>query len=300
VARPPRLQYPNAIYHVSARGNERAAIYRDEGDRRHFLELLADAVKHERWRVLSYCLMTNHYHLLVETPNANLARGMRHLNGVYAQAFHRHYGRDGHLFQGRYGAILVQRDEHLLGAVRYILRNPLRAGMCERVDEWPWSSHAATVGARPPGFLALEALLAYFGESRARARARYLDLVASDGAGIVAHPLIDGDERFVASSLEELAVSVEHPRAHVRPLRPPLAELVTDSPDASAIVRAHREHAYSMRQIATHLGCGVTTIHRRIRGWEEGAHDRESSITPKPPGSGVPRRTAPPSGTWKT
>jgi hypothetical protein len=213
--------------------------------------------------------MTNHYHLLVETPNANLARGMRHLNGVYAQAFNRRYGRDGHLFQGRYGAILVQKDEHLLGAVRYILRNPLRAGMCERVEEWPWSSHAASVGTRPPGFLAVDALLANLGENRTRARARYRDLVEDeDLADTLAHPLIDGDERFIAASLERLEPSAEHSREFVKPPRPPLGELVADAGDAAAIVRAHREHAYSMRQIATHLGCGVTTVHRRIRSWE--------------------------------
>jgi putative transposase len=153
--------------------------------------------------------------------------------------------------------------------VRYILRNPIRAGLCDRVEEWPWSSHAATMGERPPGLLASDALLAYFGETRTQGRARYLELVAGDDTRALPHPLIDGDERFVASALELLEVSSEHPRAFVRPLRPALADLIRDSADAEAIMRAHREHAYSMRQIATHLDCGVTTVHRRIRSCEE-------------------------------
>lgn len=117
MARPPRPQFPGGVYHVSARGNERSPFYRDDGDRRCFLELVAHVRVRYGWRVFSYCLMTNHYHLLVQTPEPNLARGMSHLNGVYAQWFNCRHGRVGHLFQGRYGARLVQADEHLLAAV---------------------------------------------------------------------------------------------------------------------------------------------------------------------------------------
>lgn len=124
MARPPRPLLPDGLYHVSARGNERATIYRDAGDRRLFLELLAKGVERYHWRILSYCLMTNHYHLLVQTPLANLSRGMRQLNGVYAQSFNRRHNRVGHLFQGRYQARVVQADAHLLSAMRYIVRTP--------------------------------------------------------------------------------------------------------------------------------------------------------------------------------
>lgn len=129
MARPPRLEIANGIYHVVARGNERAAIFWDDTDRGRFLELLAHVVHRYQWRVLAYCLMGNHYHLLVQTPEPNFARGMRQLNGVYAQRFNRRHGRVGHLLQGRYGARLVQEDGHLLAAVRYIVRNPVRAGL---------------------------------------------------------------------------------------------------------------------------------------------------------------------------
>jgi REP element-mobilizing transposase RayT len=168
----PRIEVEDGIYHVIARGNERRGSFADAADRARFLEVLELAGERYRCHILAYCLMSNHYHLLVQTPNANLAQALRQLNGVYAQAFNRRHGRDGHLFQGRYLARLVQADGHLLAVVRYIVRNPLRAGMCERLEEWRWSSHLATLGARPAGFLALDRLLSYLGESREEARAR--------------------------------------------------------------------------------------------------------------------------------
>jgi putative transposase len=269
IARPPRSELHNGVYHVVARGNERKAIYRDASDRERFLEILTLVVERYRWRVLAYCLMSNHYHLLIQTPNADLARGMRHLNGVYAQAINRRYGRDGHLFQGRYRAALVQADAHLLSAVRYIVRNPLRAGMCKRVDEWPWSSHRATIGERPAGFLASHVLLSYLHERRDVARTRYLEIVESNEDPVPpSHPVLHGDTSFIAEQLVRLEPSPEYARAHVRPPRPALAELLSAPVDSVAIARAH-QHGYSMRVIATHLGCGLTTVHRRIRAYEE-------------------------------
>jgi REP element-mobilizing transposase RayT len=269
IARAPRIEVEHGIFHVVARGNERGAIYRDRADRERFLEILASTSRRYGWRALTYCLMSNQYHLLVGTPNANLARGMRELNGVYAQAFNRRHGRDGHLFQGRYRAILVQADEHLASAVRYIVRNPLRAGMCTSVTEWPWSSHEATIGSRAPGFLATDVLLGYLHESRSQARLLYRALVeGDDDLPRPPHALLAGDEAFVAFHLERLEPSPEYTRAHLAPPRPPLRELVSSSSHAAAIARAHREHGYSMREIATHLECGLTTIHRRIRAHE--------------------------------
>jgi REP element-mobilizing transposase RayT len=270
IARPPRIEVENGIYHVVARGNERKAIYRDAADRERFLEILGLTAGRHGWLALAYCLMGNHYHLLVETPNANLARGMRQLNGIYAQSFNRRHGRDGHLFQGRYRARLVQADEHLLAAVRYIIRNPLRAGICTRVDAWRWSSHAATIETGLSGFLASERLLSYLGESRPSARARYLALVESEEGQVrPRHPLLDGDDSFIATHLARLDPDPEYPRACLMPPRRPLAELLGTQADAAAIARAHREHGYSMREIASHVGCGLTTVHRRIRSHEQ-------------------------------
>jgi REP element-mobilizing transposase RayT len=240
--------------------------------------VLGGVCRRYRLVVLAYCLMSNHYHLLVRTPDANLARAMRQLNGVYAQAYNRRHVRTGHLFQGRYGARLVQEDGHLLASVRYIVRNPLRAAICERLDDWRWSSHLQMLGKRPAGFLARGELLAYLGATRQEARARYLELVESEGdPSTPAHPLVEGDEEFVADRLRLVMDSPEFPRFALRPVRRPLRELVANASDAAGIAAAHLEHGYSMRAIATHLGCGVTTVHRRVR-----AHEAETR------------------GTWKT
>ena len=129
MARPLRIEFPDAVYHITSRGNGRADIYLDERDRESFLQILGDVCRRMRWVCYAYCLMTNHYHLVIETPDANLARGMRQLNGVYTQCFNRHHGHTGHVFQGRYKAILVDRDAYLLELARYVVLNPVRAGM---------------------------------------------------------------------------------------------------------------------------------------------------------------------------
>ena len=146
MARPLRLEFAGALYHVTARGDGREDIYRADGDRRLFLDVLAEVWERCNWTVHAYCLMTNHYHLLVETPDANLAKGMRQLNGVYTQRFNRTYERVGHVFQGRYKAILVQKETYLLELARYVVLNPVRARMVRRAGDWPWSSYRAMVG----------------------------------------------------------------------------------------------------------------------------------------------------------
>jgi putative transposase len=160
VARPLRIQFPGALYHVTARGNGRQAIYWDENDCNSFLGILARAVSRFAWLCHAFCLMGNHYHLLIETPRPNLAQGMRDLNGTYAQDFNNRHGQVGHLFQGRYGAILVQKESHLLELSRYIVRNPVHAGLCAHPADWPWTSYLATAGLHPrPAFLTTDWLL---------------------------------------------------------------------------------------------------------------------------------------------
>lgn len=264
MARPPRLEIPDGTYHVSARGNERSSIYWDDGDRRHFLELLAEVGTGFCWRILAYCQMTNHYHLLIQTPEPNLAQGMRQLNGVYAQGFNRRHGRVGHLFQGRYSARLVQADEHLRVAVRYIVRNPVRAGLCREPQGWRWSGHRATLGVEPPWFLDTATLLAYYAPTLAQARERYRAHVEQESEGErSSHPLADGSDVFVASVLERLAPAPGIPRRYFRPPRPSLAELLGTG-DADAIASAH-DRGYSLREIARHLGVNASTVSRRLR-----------------------------------
>jgi putative transposase len=146
MARPLRIEFPDAVYHITSRGNGRADIYLDERDRESFLQTLGDVCRRMRWVFYASCLMTNHYHLVIETLDANLARGMRQLNGVYTQCFNRHHGHTGHVFQGRYKAILVDRDAYLLELARYVVLNPVRAGMVKSPQQWRWSSYAAMMG----------------------------------------------------------------------------------------------------------------------------------------------------------
>ncbi len=162
--RPPRPLIAGGIYHVFNRGAARLPIYHDTRDRVGFLDLLADVVDRGSWKCMTYCLMGNHFHLLVITPNADLDRGMQRLQGIYAQHFNRRYEREGHLFHRRYGANLLDDDDLIRHVARYIVRNPVAAGLCRRPGDWPWSSHRATLGhVRPPSFLAAERLLHLFG-----------------------------------------------------------------------------------------------------------------------------------------
>jgi putative transposase len=264
VARPLRLEVANGIYHLTARGNERKAIYRDANDRDRFLEILTQTRERFRWRCLAYCLMTNHYHLLVRTPLPNLARGMRDLNGIYAQAFNRRHGRDGHLFQGRYRAVLIESDEHLLTALAYVVRNPVRAGMCASPGEWRWSSQSA-LGERPPGLLALDDLLSLLAPTRRQARALYRGLTddrARDEAASYDDRVIDGGEEFARELLREVVPSPDIPSNHYLVPRPPLEQLLRDG-GIEAIERAYR-HGYTMPTIARHLGLHASTISRRL------------------------------------
>jgi putative transposase len=139
MARPLRIEFAGALSHLTARGNERRAIFlgKTEDDRQRFLGVLAETCDRFNGSCHTCCLMTNHYHLLVETPDANLSKGMRHLNGIYTQLVNRHYGRVGHLFQGRFKGILLKRDSYLLEPARYVVLNPVRAGMVRQPQEWP-------------------------------------------------------------------------------------------------------------------------------------------------------------------
>ena len=147
MARPLRIEFPGAVYHVTSRGNAKQAIFIDDEDRHGFSGALSIVVERFNWLCHAYCLMGNHYHLLIETPNGNLSKGMRELNGVYTQGFNQRHRQVGHLFQGRYKAIIVEKDNHLLSLCRYVVLNPVRVGLIKKPEQWRWSSYGATIGA---------------------------------------------------------------------------------------------------------------------------------------------------------
>ena len=179
MARPLRLEHAGAIWHVTARGNRKEDIFLDDGDRKALLANLAVTAETYRWRIHAWVLMTNHYHLLLETPEPNLSRGMHRLNGPYSQGFNKRHGRVGHVLQGRYKAILVERESHLLELTRYVVLNPVRAAMVKRADDYPWSSYLQTLGrVQSEDWLETDWTLLHFGRERQGARERFRDFVA--------------------------------------------------------------------------------------------------------------------------
>jgi len=215
------------LWHVTTRGNERRDIFREDADRVEFLAILGRTVTLFRWRLHGYVLMGNHYHLLVETPEPTLSRGMRQLNGLYTQGFNRRRRRVGHLFQGRFKAILVEKDAHLLELARYLVLNPVRAGLAKSAGAWAWSSYRATAGIeKAPPWLETHATLESFGAAGSRAIQKFQTFVA-EGRGCAYAPweqvegqiYLGGDtfRREVEARLESTKVSEEVPVAQRRP-----------------------------------------------------------------------------------
>lgn len=187
MSRPLRIELSGGVYHVTSRGDGREDIYFSDQDREVWLGVLGEVCRRFNWLCHAYCLMTNHYHLVVETPEGNLSQGMRQLNGVYTQYVNRTHQRVGHVFQGRYKAILVEKDSYLLELARYVVLNPVRAGIVQTAADWPWSSDGAMIGeAIPQPWLQTDWLLRQFGRAKGPARAGYADFVRA-GSGLAEH-----------------------------------------------------------------------------------------------------------------
>jgi REP element-mobilizing transposase RayT len=275
MARPLRIELAGALYHVTSRGNAREPIFLDDGDRHAFLERLAEVVDRHQWLCHAYCLMTNHYHLLVETPAADLSRGMHRLNGLYSRRFNVRHGRVGHVLQGRFTAILVERESHQLELARYIVLNPVRAGIVRAPDQYRWSSLRATVGLDPaPPWLAAGALLAGFGS-----RARYLEFVRL-GIGLASpwprlRGVLLGSDEFVerlASRIDSKAAEVEIPRDQRLGSRPSLESLFPPSVCSNRRLRnaqirdLARSGRFSVAEVGRHLGLHYSTVSRIAAG----------------------------------
>ena len=243
MARPLRLEFPGAVYHVTARGDGREPIFLDDVDRQSFLDRLGREVIQQGWQLYAFCLMGNHYHLLMETPEANLARGMRRLNGVYTQAFNRRHKRVGHVLQGRYKAILVDRDAYLLELCRYVVLNPVRAGLVGDPAEWPWSSYTATAGNAPVlDWMAADVVLGLFESDRAGTRRSYVRFVAQ-GIGRpapwrnLAGQIFLGNQAFL-QRMQGLAAqrpAANVPRAQRAPARPSRERILRAVADAYGV-----------------------------------------------------------------
>ncbi len=279
MARPLRIEYAGGLYHITSRGDGREDIYLNDADRKAFVHLLGEVCERFSWLCHAYCLMDNHYHLLIETPEANLSRGMRQLNGVYTQRFNRHHGRCGHVFQGRYKAIVVQREAYLLELCRYVVLNPVRAGMVSDVAGWPWSSFAATAGlAKPHGWLVVDEVLNWFGNQRKQAMKRYVNFVQK---GVAAHKpweeissqIYLGDEDFMGS-MPALAAGNDQEinRAQRRALVKSLATYKRQYPNRDdAMARSYLSGHYTMKEIGEFFGVHYVTVSRAVRRFEKGS-----------------------------
>ena len=253
MARQLRPNIAGGTYHLMSRGNERQAIYRDDLDRKCFLDLLQKVSGRYRWQCLAYCLMGSHYHLIVRTPLPNLSRGMRLLNGGYATRFNDRHERVGHLFQGRYRSVLIRDAEHLTITLKYVIRNPVAAGYCDWPQDWPWSSYQATIGRGDGSLVARQATLAWFGEGRDAAE-RFVRYMCNDHSepGDIALP--DGD--LCTQHVDNEAT------------RPPVESVLAAHPGTAGIALAYHEHCYSLREIAMTLGRSRAVVGRQLVAYD--------------------------------
>jgi len=252
MARPPRIVYPGALYHVTSRGNRRANIYVDERDFLTWQDRLAETVSRYNFAVHAFCQMPNHYHLLVETVEGNLSTGMHYLNSTYAQKFNHRHALTGHVVQGRFHAVPIKKDAQLLQVARYVAQNPVRAKLVEDAEAWRWGSHVNICGLAPPlPWLAGDWLLAMFGDvETAQAILRYRAFVREQV--VVDSPLADHPVHHVTSA---------HPRREARSLEYYRTHY---SDRDEAMARAYATTAYRIDVIATHFGVSTKTVSRAV------------------------------------
>ena len=286
MARPLRIEFPGALYHVTSRGDRREDIFVDDAGRARLLAVVAQGMARFDAQVLAYCLMGNHYHFVLHTRQGNLSALMRHLNGVYTQAFNRRRGKVGHLFQGRFKAVLVDREAYLLEVCRYVELNPVRAGMVAQAGDWPWSSYRAHTGrAQGPAWLDSGELWGYLlgrdaltDADRALAQQRYAELVAAGvGQALWADGLNRqiylGDDEFVGRMLQAALPTAQRStqvpkvqRSSTRSLAEWLAQC--DSRE-EALRRAYRESGLTMTTMAAELGLTVARVSQLIARAEQ-------------------------------
>jgi putative transposase len=269
MARPLRILYPGALYHVVSRGNARAPIFFADRDRRVFLRVLAKVVADHHWLCHAYCLMPNHYHLVIQTPEANLSQGMQQLNGIYTQRFNRLNERVGHVFQGRFKAIVVEEESHLFELARYVVLNPVRAAMVSDAEDYRWSSLRATAGlTRAPAWLSVDPLIRRFG-SRKRYREFVREGVGRHSPCAESRGPVLGSEGFAALVGREVkngAALAEVPRRERAFAHPPLERLfppavVSDRMRRDNRIReVSRTRAYTLTAVARHLGLHRSTV----------------------------------------
>jgi putative transposase len=283
MARPLRIEYEGAVYHVISRGNENQSIYRNDSDRLLFFKILDDVVKKFNWLVHAYCLMRNHYHLVIETVDATLSRGMRQLNGVYTQAFNNKHKRAGHLYQGRFKSILIQKDNHLLEVCRYIVLNPVKAGIVHIPEGYKWSSYNSMTGKQEPlPFFTKDWILSQFGTKHETARKGYMDFIkeGTDDEGKYGSKELKnmpayGDDNFIQQFKDRIKGKKEIKeivRKERYAGRPRIEDTITPDimPDKKArnekIITLIYNWGYGQKEIADRLKLHYSSISKMLAG----------------------------------
>ena len=277
MTRPLRLEFPGALYHVTARGDRRKTIFFDDHDRQNWLDTLGLVCSRFNFTVHAYCQMSNHFHLMIETVEGNLSQGMRQLNAFYSQEFNRQHGFVGHVFQGRHKAILVQKESYLLELARYVVLNPVRAGVVDDPKDWPWGSYNFTTGEREcPAWLDTAWLLSQFGGSPDLALVAYRQFVLA-GIGKASplrdtqHQMVLGDQAFVAQHGDRLGTTDF--TAVIKDQRRLAAMTLSEyektyASREEAMARAYRSTAFTMVEIGKHFGVSDKTVSRAVRRHE--------------------------------
>lgn len=287
MGRPLRIEYPGAFYHVTSRGNEQKDIFKSDKDREQFISYLETASIRYEAVIHAYCLMNNHYHLLLETPSGNLSEIMRHINGAYTNYFNAKRKRAGHLFQGRYKAILIEADEYAKELSRYIHLNPVRAGIIEKPEEYSWSSYSSYIGKRnKPAWLRAEFILGYFDKSKTESQKQYRYFVNSMIGREYESPLnrtiaatMLGSTDFI-KEITEKHVSTKQEDRNLPALRklskrPTIAKItetvesaIADNKElskATAIYFCHKYSGSSLKEIGRIFGIGESAVSQASR-----------------------------------
>lgn len=272
LALPRKLRYeiPGCYYHVMARGNEKADIFLDDDDYEKFLTVMANTIKRCNWYCHAYCLMPNHYHLLIELNEKTLSRGLQYLNSVYAQAFNRRHTRVGHLYQGRAKTPIIEKNSHFFELTRYIALNPVRARLTRKPEDWPWSSYRATIGLEPcPDYITSDGILINYGDDRLDSIRQYRRFVA-DGHNQpspyekVKHPAILGSDRFIQEILKETVDNTE--KLIKRPVESLNTYKTMHLDQNNAMSAAYHSGHYTLKQIGEFFRVSKSTVSRSING----------------------------------
>ena len=269
-----RIEYPGALYHITSRGNARQKTYLSKTDYNQFIFVLKDVIKRYNWVCYTYCLMPNHYHLVIETPEANLSAGMRQLNGVYTQKFNYIHKRVGHLFQGRYKAMVVEKESYLGELIRYVVLNPVRAKLVKNPEHWRWSGHREVLSKESDICINRQKLISVFETAK-----NYKEFISQKTVDESPWDKLKGD--IILGSYEFIEKIKHHFSKNGKDKeiskkarfvgRPKLKEIIINNDDNKdkrnkQIITAYLKYGYTQKEISDYLQVHYSLISKTVKG----------------------------------